>query len=1105
VAEPTVFRKEKTSARSFAETAGQGASDRSLRQHFRVHWVLFCAASLAIWVGFGAQLYLEHRVIGERESERLRLVARVIDEQIGAMLDIAGEFLVETAREFGRLEPSLWPEMKGQLYHLNTIFPGVRSLSVRDRSGRIVLSNQPASAFSAASLAAKPALPPPGPAGPLLSISKPFRTTDGVFAIELAVAVADPGGEVAGSVTATVYPEFFSVLPPAVIYAPDMWAAIAHEEGTLFVMAPSHLQGLGANLAKPGTLFTRHRESGVDENLMKGIVFATGENCIVALHSVRPSRIQSDRSLVVAASRSVEGLYAGWRRHLVVLGCFVGLATLLFAFGLRVYQKRVNRLALRMADTDRRVNILMKSSLDGIAVVDQSHRVIEANHRFAEMLGYTEEEVLQLHTWDYEAEMSEEQIRADFSDLTTTEAVFETRHRRKDGSFYDAEVCASGALIAGRPMVLTITRDISGRKSAERMLEQSEEKFRRVFENDPDPVVVSRLRDGVIVDVNLGFSGTTGYAREEVLGRTALEMNFWADSEDRAGLIGALREKGVVRNLETAFLRKDGKKTRTLVSASIFPLQGEEHVYFSARPIEDLKKAEEKIRVSERRNREILQTAMDGFVRLDGQGNFMEVNQAYCSMTGYGKEEFAGKNMADLTTDLSRDQIAARMALIAEKGMLRFESHQRRKDGRMLDVEVSAHFLQESGQGGFVAFVRDISERKAAEEEKARTETLMLQLQRMEAVGTLAAGIAHDFNNILMPILGISEILLEDMAPGSQEYRDIQQIFTAAQRASGLVRQILAFSRQTEQEKVPVYFQHILKEVFKLARSTIPANIAIEEDIDTSCGKVLADPTSLHQIALNLITNAFHAVEESAGIISLGLCEVSVGSREGKEMGLAKGRYVRFSVADNGPGIDPAIRKKIFEPYFTTKALGKGTGLGLALVYGIAKEAGGQVRLQSELGRGTTVQVYLPLLADQSSSAPGFFGTQKPGQKAHGRLLLVDDELQILQMQKSAFRKAGYKVNTCTSGMEGLQTFKADPDYYDLVITDMAMPGMTGTEMAQEMMAIRPDLPIILCTGFSEKIDEEAARDLGFRGFVMKPVLNRELMGLVESILLNAP
>jgi nitrogen-specific signal transduction histidine kinase/CheY-like chemotaxis protein len=369
------------------------------------------------------------------------------------------------------------------------------------------------------------------------------------------------------------------------------------------------------------------------------------------------------------------------------------------------------------------------------------------------------------------------------------------------------------------------------------------------------------------------------------------------------------------------------------------------------------------------------------------------------------------------------------------------------------------------------------------------TETKNLQeqlrkAQKMEALGTLAGGIAHDFNNMLFPIIGMSELLLEDLPSDSPEYENAKVINEAGKRGVELVKQILAFSRQSDDRKMPTRLRPILKEVIKLVRSTIPSDISISHDIQGDCGYVMADPIQIHQVAMNLITNAYHAVENGGGKISILLRETNLGADNLAGRSSSPGRFAELIVSDTGAGIDSTIRDKIFEPYFTTKAQGKGTGLGLSTVYGITKEHKGGISVKSEVGEGTTFTVYLPLMPTADDAVP--VETTQSLSLGNERVFLVDDEASIAPVEKRMLERSGYRVTSRSSSLEALETFTAAPNAFDLVLTDRRMPILTGDQLGKAMVAIRSEIPVIICTGFSDRIDRETASGVGIKGLIRK-------------------
>jgi len=514
----------------------------------------------------------------------------------------------------------------------------------------------------------------------------------------------------------------------------------------------------------------------------------------------------------------------------------------------------------------------------------------------------------------------------------------------------------------------------------------------------------------------------------------------------------------------------------------------------SNRDITERKRMEQALKEGEEKFHALVDGAPDPiFVEVDGR--FVYLNTAALGLFGAsGVDQLLGRSVLDRYHPDFRASVRQRLEKVrTQKAPApKLERTCLRLDGTPVAVESSGAPVTFEGRSGVMVFLQDISQRQ-------QIEARLQQAQKMEAIGALAGGIAHDFNNILFPILGLSEILIEDLPEGSLERENVAEIIKAAQRAAGLTKQILSFSRQAEHKKIPIRIQQVLREVGKLVRATIPANIDIRQDIQTDCGPVLADPTNLHQVAMNLVTNAFHAVEQNGGIISVELQQTTLGEADTAGMSLAPGAYARLIVSDNGCGIPEDRLPKIFDPYFTTKPQGKGTGLGLSVVYGIVKDHGGEIRVRSKVGQGTAFTIFLPIIPDSETSRPPVVPIVYP--TGSERILLVDDEEAVARMEKQMLERLGYRITTCTSSLDALKTFEADPTAFDLVITDMSMPGMTGDRMARQMMALKPGLPVILCTGFSEQISPQMAASIGINGFLMKPVLLSELAGTVRRLL----
>ncbi|MCK5340137.1 MAG: response regulator, partial [Desulfobulbaceae bacterium] len=376
------------------------------------------------------------------------------------------------------------------------------------------------------------------------------------------------------------------------------------------------------------------------------------------------------------------------------------------------------------------------------------------------------------------------------------------------------------------------------------------------------------------------------------------------------------------------------------------------------------------------------------------------------------------------------------------------------------------------------------------------------QAQKMEAVGTLAGGIAHDFNNILAIIMGFSELALLKLPEESNAKEDMKRVFDAGIRAREMIKQILTFSRQRKFELEPLYLHLVLKESLKLLRASIPSTIEIQEDIETKNDTVLADLTHMQQMIMNLVTNAYHAMREKGGVLSIRLFPVAMDPEKVEAQGLVlePGKYLQLDVGDTGEGMGKRVMDRIFEPYFTTKDIGKGTGMGLAIVHGIVMNHGGDIAVESEPGKGTVFHVYLPLCEKSSvKEVEERQGDALPTGKES--LLVVDDEEHLLEMEKQMLIGLGYKVTAMNDSEEALKRFIVTPDAFDLVITDMTMPHMNGVELVRKLFAVKPELPVILCTGYSELINEQKAKMLGIREYMMKPVVLEKMARVVRKAL----
>ncbi len=416
-----------------------------------------------------------------------------------------------------------------------------------------------------------------------------------------------------------------------------------------------------------------------------------------------------------------------------------------------------------------------------------------------------------------------------------------------------------------------------------------------------------------------------------------------------------------------------------------------------------------------------------------------------------------------------------------------------------MSIGLKKSLLYEQVQQHAFDLQTSLTRTKEAEAERIKLEKHLQRSQRMEAIGVLASGIAHDFNNILSAVIGYTELAMMDIGDAERSRRSLEMVLTAGERAKDLVKHILTFGRQSEDARKPIQMVHIVKEVIKFIRASLPSTIAIHQKMDSDIPNIRGDPVQIHQVLMNLCTNAHHAMREKGGVLEIRLGSVDIGSeRVSINPDFKPGTYVRLTVKDTGHGMDPATAKKVFEPYFTTKEKGVGTGLGLAVVHGIVQKYGGAIELTSEPGKGSIFDLFFPAIGKEGGKT---LLRRQEIPTGHEQVLFIDDEKVLVDIGRQMLESLGYTVEARTSSIEALALFRAHPDRFDIVITDVTIPNMAGDELAVELMKIRADIPIILCTGQSDRISEERSRAIGIRAFVMKPILMAELARVIRDVL----
>ena len=631
-------------------------------------------------------------------------------------------------------------------------------------------------------------------------------------------------------------------------------------------------------------------------------------------------------------------------------------------------------------------------------------------------------------------------------------------------------------------------------------LRQAEARLRLLIQTIPD-LIWLKDANGVYLACNPRCENLIGAKEPSVIGNTDYDFydkelaDFFRQKDHEAITAG----KSCI-NTETVTFASDGHmEILETIKTPMFDDQGQLiGVLGIAHDITSMRQAQKRLRDSEERFRQAMEFLPIPIGLADAHGMVIYVNSEFSNRYGYTREDipslatwalhaypdpgYRETSMAQWNDDIAQAARAGTATPVREY-------HIACKGGEQRQVEITTRPVGDF----YVTALNDITDRLALE-------NTLRQSQKMEAIGTLAGGIAHDFNNILTPILGYSELVVERLPTSSAERELVQEIKKAGLRAKELVKQILTFSRQTEQQRQPVMIHLIIKEALKLLRSSIPSTIDIHQDV-ADCGLVMADPTQIHQVLMNLCTNAYHAMRETGGDLSVSLSVVELTAQDYLDnLALQPGPHVKMIVRDTGCGMSKKLQERIFDPYFTTKKQGEGTGLGLSVVHGIVQSHQGHITVYSELGQGTEFHVYLPqvkALTEGSAEEAGAVAIPR----GSGTILVVDDEPAVGELLRQELLSLGYEVVLCSSSTQALETFQQNGARIDLVLTDMTMPLMNGAELTGRIKQLSPTTPVILCTGFSDIIDEEKAKRIRIDGYLFKPISLRQLAQTIHEIM----
>lgn len=726
-----------------------------------------------------------------------------------------------------------------------------------------------------------------------------------------------------------------------------------------------------------------------------------------------------------------------------------------------------------------------------------------------------------------------------------------TRHvsqcRRKDGTLVWVEQVVRAITWEGAAAIQCTVREITDQMQREEALRHSEVRYRQLVDKSLGFICTHDL-NGLALSVNPAAAKALGSRPEDIVGHSLQTLLAPAFQSHFDAYLVRIREQrtdhGVIRVVTRTGEERLWQYHNALVEEPGHP----PYVVGHAQDITDFRQTQEALQRSEARYRLLAENVTDVIWVRDLEFRPVYISPSVTRLRGYSVEEVMQESLEEALTPHSYAVATEALAQFwhrehsgerveATPAALTLEAT--RKDGSTVWVETQITVMRDAAghPTGFLGVNRDITvrkqvedalrkaqttleqrvaertaalahanaalhaeiaERKKAEAERRELEMQLHHAQKMEAIGTLAGGIAHDFNNILSAIIGFTELAVFDLPSGSAAGQHLHEVLTASHRGKDLIQHILLFSRQTEPGRHPVHIHQLVHDVLRLLRASIPATIDIQQHVAADTGMILADPTQMHQVLMNLCVNAEQAMRETGGHLEVRVEPMEIThAGVALQLALSPGSYVRFTIRDTGSGISADVRERIFEPFYTTKPIGEGTGMGLAMVHGIVTHLGGTITVESTPGEGSIFTLYLPRIAAQEPESLEV-DTELP----HGteRLMFVDDEPALTHSMSTLLERLGYRVLGCTSGREVLDAFRADPQRFDLVITDQTMPQMTGDRLAQALRRIRPDMPIILCTGFSHGMNTEKAYEMGLDAYLTKPVVLRELAQTIRHV-----
>ena len=1095
--------------------------------NFFYQWVILISALLTLGSLIAYNQFKEYRQIDSQERRRLSAQTEIIEKNVVAQLVLTNNLIDSIIFNL----PSWQADKEGNKHtnHLLKIIDdasiGISPILVINTAGKVVASsNKKLVGMNFAYREYfKTALKNPDPK--ILHVSAPYKTVLDTYVISLFRTIPGPHGEFAGIVIVSAVPEYFTTLLDSVRYAPDMWTAIVHGDGKLFMISPDKPEVPGKNLAKPGTLFSRHLESGKISNVFAGSVYATGENRIAAFRSIHLKTPPTDKPLVVAVTRDLATLFSPWQKNTYLQSLLFGVLTVISTLGLYIIQRRQrdlhsarneNLVALNYAKEcfqqalNRPQHILYRLNVKK-GCYDYMSPVFEriTGHPLA-LFMHTSLEKLADYFHPDDRERIFGLINKELSQQTskTFHLDVEYRFRRADGSYcwlYDSTTAClddQGAL----DCFFGSAHDITERKQIEDALQEREYELE---EAQLSAGTGSWTYEPVSHKITWSKGMLHILGLDPALGMVSVEDHRkYIHPEDYprfAAAFEAAVEHGVPYTMELRINRPDGSQ-RTIVAicesqcdatGKVVKLRG------ANQDITERKQQEETIRKSEQDFRMLAESMPQIVWASSAQGNNIYVNQQWVDYTGLTPEESCGHgwNKPFHPEDQQKAwdvwQNASKYGAAYE-----LECRLRRADGiYKWWLNRGVPVRDESGTViKWFGTCTDIDDLKKAEEERRALEQQLIFAQKMESLGVLSGGIAHDFNNILAIIIG--HCSLADM--NYEKAGDhIPAIEKAANRAAALCRQMLAYAGKTQILQSHVNLVILVDEMVKMLKATINQNAVIQFEKSTDIPIVLGDASQIRQVVMNLIINASEAIDETHGEIRVLLSQITISAdqqvKDHQDKPIPAASYACLEVTDNGCGMDSDTRKRIFEPFYTTKFTGR--GLGMSAVLGIIMSHGGTLQLISQLGQGSTFKVYLPIPTSETVEDGATQQVTAVPCQGSGTVLLVEDEEQVKSIANDMLTSLGFAVIEASNGKEALELFQENFADITLVLTDMGMPVMNGYELFHELKKLKSGLPIVISSGFGDVDVTSKIACAEIAGMLNKPYSFDQLQKVLKSVM----